>query len=818
MNYSIEEIAGILGAELSEGPSVTVDHLLIDSRRLYEPNSTLFFALNGRNHDGHHYIVDCASRGVRAFVAERKVEGVQDVRWLIVEDVRKALQLLASYHRDSFQHPIIAITGSNGKTIVKEWLYQMLGDRYRIVRSPRSYNSQVGVPLSLWQLSNRFDLAIIEAGISLPGEMKTLTEMIQSNFGLMTNIGDAHSVNFDSQEQKLDEKLGLFEHCDTIFYCRDHNLIHQKLKSRYPNKNLVSWSKESSDSLQLVNASADERSKILVRHEGQQHRFEIPFSDEASIENFMHVLNVAFYFEVPVEGLQQSAERLSAVNMRMELSRGQNRCTLINDSYNSDLPSIINGIEWLSRQKQHKKKTVILSALEHEIQNVSEVYEKLNLILQEKGIQRFIGIGFQKEDQIFSLHENHYYADTKEFISAHHLLKIDDEAILIKGARNYNFEEVAKALQEQNHSTVLEINLNSLVHNLQVYRSLLKPRTKIMAMVKASSYGSGGIEVAQKLENSRVNYLAVAYADEGVELRKAGISSSIVVLNPENRSFNSLIKHRLEPEIFSIEMLREFAFSLQHNLLAEEIPFPIHINLDTGMHRLGFIEEELEELVVFLKSNAELEVKSVFTHLSSADNSEEDSYTKQQIELFTKYSEFIEAGIGKVVLRHVLNTAGVERYPEHQFDMVRLGIGLYGVSPSQSIQKKLRVVGSLKARILQIKQLKPGDSVGYSRSFKASSNTRIATIALGYADGLSRSLSNGKGSLMWNGNALQIVGTVCMDMCMVDIGDYDCHVGDELEYFGLNQSLMSIAQKLNTISYEVLSSIPSRVKRTYIEE
>ncbi len=818
MNYTIEEIAGILGADLSDGPSVEINHLLIDSRRVYEPQSSLFFALIGQNHDGHHFIVDCASRGVKAFVSERKIEGLEDVRWLIVKDVRKALQLLASYHRDSFQHPLIAITGSNGKTIVKEWLYQLLGHRFRIVRSPRSYNSQVGVPLSLWQLSDQFDLGIIEAGISLPGEMESLSDMIQSNFGLMTNIGDAHAANFDSRETKLDEKLELFEHCDTIFYCRDRSSIHEKMLERFPNKNLVSWSKKSSDGLKLVHTSDDERCQIEVQHEGQKHLFEVPFSDEASIENFMHALNVAFYFEVPVEGLQQSSQRLSAVNMRMELSRGQNRCTLINDSYNSDVPSIINGIEWLSRQKQHKKKTVILSALGPEVQHASEVYRKLNLILKEKKIQRFIGIGFQQENQIFELDENHYYADTKEFISAHHLLKIDNEAILIKGARSYNFEEIAKALQEQNHSTVLEINLSSLTHNLRVYRSLLKPATKIMAMVKASSYGSGGIEVAQKLENSGVSYLAVAYADEGVELRKAGISTPIVVLNPENRSFNALIKYRLEPEIFSIEMLREFAFSLQHNLLAEEIPFPIHINLDTGMHRLGFVEDELEEVVVFLSANPELEVKSVFTHLSSADDSDEDAYTEQQIERFGRYSEFIEAGIGKVVLRHVLNTAGIERYPEHQFDMVRLGIGLYGISPSQNLQNQLRVVGSMKARILQIKELKEGDSVGYSRRFKAKAPTRIATLALGYADGLPRSLSEGKGSLFWKGHSLPIIGNVCMDMCMVDIADLDCHVGDEMEYFGPNQSLLSIARELNTISYEVLSSIPSRVKRTYIEE
>jgi alanine racemase len=818
LSYSIEEIAGILSADLSDGDSMEVDHLLIDSRRLIEPSSSLFFALSGSNHDGHHYIAECAQRGVRAFVVERKIEGVEGVRWLVVKDVKAALQLLAAYHRDSFQHPLIAITGSNGKTIVKEWMYQLLSDRFRIVRSPRSYNSQVGVPLSLWQLNDRFDLGLIEAGISKPGEMAKLTEMIQANFGLITNIGDAHSANFDSIEQKLEEKLKLFEHCDTIFYYRDHELIHEKITATYGSKNLISWSKEEGADLRLLSYELNEPSTLSIEHEGQTIEFEVPFADEASVENLMHCLNVALYFECPIEGLIQNALRLAAVNMRMELSRGQNRCTLINDSYNADLPSIINGIEWLSRQGQHSVKTVILSALEGEIQNAKSIYPKIDQVMKERGIERFIGIGFLPDDQIFSMPQTHYYLDTREFISAHHLLKFEDEAILIKGTRNFNFEEVAKTLQEQNHSTVLEIDLNNLVRNLEVYRSVLKKETKVMAMVKASSYGSGGVEVAQKLENSGVDYLAVAYADEGVELRKAGISMPIVVLNPENRSFNSLIKHRLEPEIYSLEMLREFTYSLQHNLLAEEMPFPIHINLDTGMHRLGFVEEELEELLVFLNSKQELEVKSVFTHLSSADDPNEDGFTKKQLEDFNHFSEIIEAGIGQLVLRHALNTAGIEHYPEFQYDMVRLGIGLYGEGHSEAFQKKLRPVGTLKARVLQIKKITSGESVGYSRSFKAEDAKRIATVALGYADGLPRALGNGKGSLIWKGKSLPILGNVCMDMCMVDVTGLDCHVGDEMEFFGHNQSLSSIADQLETISYEVLSSIPGRVKRTYVQE
>lgn len=821
--FDIQEISSILQAKY-RGPKsdLEIRDILTDSRKAYRVKQSLFVAIEGKNHDGHQFIKHLYNKGVRAFLIEKELDEYQeDAHYLLLDSSLEGLQLLATYKRQQISYPILAITGSNGKTIVKEWMHQLLSDQLKLQRSPRSYNSQLGVPLSLWSFKRGADLAIVECGISQPGEMKKLEELVQPEYGMITNIGQAHAANFKSTEEKLDEKLKLFEQSKTIFCCADHPMVYSRIKERYPNKNIISWSRNEGSFIQLKSLEKKaEQAQIKLTHEGSELKFRIPFTDEASIENFMHCLCFAAYLELNLKRLAERSIGLTEVSMRSQSLRGANNTIIINDSYSSDLHSLSNAIELLANQSAFTKKTVILSDLDDSELEDSKLYAEIASMLSQKKIDHLYGIGeaISSNSNLFELDQKEFFASTRQFLDELNPSRFKNEAILIKGARRFNLEKVAKALQEKTHSAELEIRLHSLKHNLEVYRGMLNPDTMIMAMVKAFGYGTGDYEVAKKLEESGVDYLAVAFTDEAVQLRKRGLSLPILVLNPEKGSHEALIKHQLEPEIYSLDLLQDFHASLNRSHMAEHLPFPVHINIDTGMHRLGVDPEQIDEIVEFLRGQSELKVASVFTHLSSADDPSAKAFSLEQVESFKKASKILEEALGYKVIKHVLNTAGVENYLDFQFDLVRLGIGLYGVSSKSEISKKLETVTIFKARVIQVKKVKKGEPIGYARAQVAEEEMKIATVSVGYADGLRRSLSKGKGTLFINGQACPIVGNVCMDMCMVDISGQKVKSGDEVEIFGNNISVMEFANKVDTIPYEVLTSVSSRVRRSYVEE
>lgn len=821
--FDIHEIASILQATV-KGPKkeYMVERLLTDSRRAYKIERALFFAIHGKNHNGHNHISDLNKRGLKAFIIEEELNNYEDDAYYIkVSSSVAALQKIASYRRDQFGFPLLAITGSNGKTVVKEWVHQLCSEEMNISRSPRSYNSQIGVPLSLWSFRAKSELGLVETGISKPGEMAVLEALIQPEMGMITNIGEAHAINFESIDQKLDEKLQLFKNSNAIFYCKDHQAIHKKLKQKYSDKNLISWSANGDAFISLRGVQKKGAGVIMnIEHESKLYEAEIPFNDPASVENFMHCFTFAAYMEFDLNELCDRAKKLSVVSMRSEILRGQNNCLLINDSYSADWHSLVNAVEILRSQSAYPQKTLILSDLELNDDDKISTYKDIAELLRVNQIDRLIAIGpnIKSCEGLFDLDQRRFFPDTNAFLEALNSSDFRNEAVLIKGARAFNLEKIAKLLQEKSHSVELEIRLNSLKHNLEVYRGMLKPETKAMAMVKAFGYGTGDYELAHKLQQSGIDYLAVAFTDEAVALRKKGISVPILVLNPERAGYESLIKHKLEPEIYSFDMLIEFNEFLSESHMTEELPYPIHINLDTGMHRLGFEEDHLATLIQFLKEQSSIRVKSIFTHLSSADMEEGRSFSLEQIEKFNSMFDQITSQLLYKPMKHVLNSAGLENFPEHQYDMVRLGIGLYGVSGRVDVQKKLEQVASLRARVLQIKRLKKGEPVGYSRAFVADRNTSIATISLGYADGLNRSLSRGVGALYIHGKRCPIVGNICMDMTMIDIADLNVKPGDEVEIFGNNISLSELANKMGTIPYEALSSVASRVKRIYSDE
>ncbi len=819
----IQEISSILQAKY-RGPNsgLEINDILTDSRKAYRIKQSLFVAIEGKNHDGHQFIKQLYNKGVRAFLIEKELEEYQeDAHYLRVESSMSALQFLAAYQRQQIAYPLLAITGSNGKTIVKEWLHQLLSDQLQLQRSPRSYNSQLGVPLSLWSFRKEADLGIVECGISQPGEMKKLEELVQPEYGMITNIGQAHAANFTSIEQKLDEKLKLFEQSKAIFCCADHQLVFSRLNALYPNKNILSWSRHKKTFIQLKEVEKyAEKAHIKIVHEGSELRFNIPFSDEASIENFMHCLCFAAYLELDLKKLAQKGQNLTEVSMRSQTLRGSNNTIIINDSYSSDLHSLSNAIELLANQTAFSKKTVILSDLDDSELEDSKLYTEIASMLAQKGIDHLYGIGdaISSNSSVFKVENKAFFPSTQVFLEELNTGRFKNEAILIKGARRFNLEKVAKLLQEKTHSAELEIRLHSLKHNLEVYRGMLNTNTRVMAMVKAFGYGTGDYEVAKKLEESGVDYLAVAFTDEAVLLRKRGLSLPILVLNPEKGSYEALIKHQLEPEIYSLELLQDFHASLSRSHMAELLPFPVHLNIDTGMHRLGIDLEQIDEVLDFFKQQSELKIASVFTHLSSADDPEAKAFSLKQIDNFKKAANSIEEAIGYKGIKHVLNTAGVENYLDFQFDLVRLGIGLYGVSSKPEISKRLEAVTVFKARVLQVKKVRKDEPIGYSRAETASRDMSIATVSVGYADGLRRSLSRGKGELFINGNPCPIVGNVCMDMCMVDVSNLRIKAGDEVEIFGNNTSVMEFAKKMDTIPYEVLTSVSGRVRRSYVDE
>ncbi|MBL7882891.1 MAG: bifunctional UDP-N-acetylmuramoyl-tripeptide:D-alanyl-D-alanine ligase/alanine racemase [Bacteroidia bacterium] len=827
MNYTIHNISSIVNGNIHRNNDLNVEikNLLIDSRKLANAETSLFFAIKGERHDGHAYIIELYEKGVRNFIVSTLPENIQKLEqanFILVNDTLSALQTLCAHHRKQFHIPIIGITGSNGKTIVKEWLYQLLREDKSIVRSPKSFNSQVGVPLSVWQLNEEHNLGVFEAGISMPNEMKALEKIIQPTIGLLTNIGQAHDENFENQNQKVKEKLKLFTHAEALIYCKDYLSVHNYIQEdkAFQSLKTFAWSKKSRADLLVgrITKTAVE-TEIQAIYKNDFIRINIPFTDEASIENAIHCWAMMLYLGYENDVIADRMKLLSPVAMRLELKEGINNCSIINDSYNSDLGSLSIALDFLNQQKQHPKKTLILSDILQSGRNEEALYKDVAELIHKKGISRLVGIGEAITSQANQFNiEKTFFKSTTEFLQQYNNSFFRDETILLKGARAFGFESISKVIQQKAHETVLEINLNSIVHNLNYFRSKIKADTKIMAMVKAFSYGSGSFEIANILQFHRVDYLAVAYADEGIELRKAGITMPIMVMNPEEQSYDAMIHYNLEPEIYSFRVLNLFEETLKRSEIKNSQPISIHIKLDTGMHRLGFEENDINELIVRIKNNKSLNIKSIFSHLAASDESEHDDFTWLQIKKFNVMSEQIKTHFTQPIIKHILNSAGISRFPDAQFEMVRLGIGLYGIGANATEQAQLQNVSTLKTSISQIKNIPANETIGYSRKGVATRDIQIATVPIGYADGLSRKLSNGKGKMIVKGQVAPIVGNVCMDMCMIDITDIKANENDEVIVFGDALPITEVASDIGTIPYEVLTNVSRRVKRVYYQE
>lgn len=816
-SYTLQQLSNLLSANAQlNNPQLIIESLAIDSRKINSSDNTLFFALKGQR-NGHDFIPELISKGVKSFVVseDKWPEVYPDVNFLLVKDSLQALQLIAAHHREQFSYPVIGITGSNGKTIVKEWLFQLLSVDHHIVRSPKSYNSQIGVPLSVWQMNDRADLAIFEAGISMPGEMGHLVKIIQPTIGVFTNIGSAHNEGFESTDQKLNEKLKLFENVNTFIYPKDELA---NFKVQIPGDKQVSWS--NTDSAATIFVKEIERKALHTRITAviKEHEYtvEIPFIDEASIKNAITCWCVLYSLEIPQNLIKQRMKELAPIEMRLKLRKGVNNCSVINDSYNSDLGSLQIALDFLQQQQQHAKRTLILSDIFQSGIAASELYAKVAQLLSSAKVDRLIGIGPEISSQanLFNL-EKEFYNDTESFLADFSSAKFNNESILLKGSRLFEFEQISKLLELKVHETVFEINLNGLIQNLNYYKSMLKPETKLMAMVKAFSYGSGSFEIANVLQFHKVDYLAVAYVDEGVELRKAGIKLPIMVMSPDVFAFESLLRSNLEPEIYNFRILNEFASFLRTH---QNQDYKIHLKIDTGMHRLGFQEEDIDKLISILNENPNIKVASVFSHLSSSEDAAEDGFTQKQLDLLLRITEKLKNKLGYSFIRHICNSAGIVRHPEAHLDMVRLGLGLYGIDSAVKNNRLLQPIGTLKTTITQIKELEPGETVSYNRRGKINVPSKIATVKLGYADGLSRKLGNGVGEMLVNGKRAPIIGSVCMDMTMLNVTGIDCKETDEVIVFNEELRVEELADKIGTIPYEVLTGISQRVKRVYVYE
>jgi alanine racemase len=828
MEYLVSEIVNIVNGKPARQPFFdrVIRDILIDSRKLISSDHCLFFALISKRNDGHNYIPELYSKGLRDFIVTKlpaAADSFPEANFIIVKNTLQALQALARAHREKFNIPVIGITGSNGKTVVKEWLYQLLSKDRKTIRSPKSYNSQIGVPLSVWQMDEPYEIAIFEAGISEPDEMTKLQAIIKPTIGIFTNIGEAHGENFMSLQQKVGEKLYLFTHVKTLIYCLDHPEVREVIIRSGISKNIktFTWSfKQEADLFIREVIKNNSRGTLITGiFQGNEIKITIPFADGASIENAIHCWAAMLLLGYEPELLAVRFESLQPIAMRLELKDGINHCMIINDSYNSDINSLSIAIDFLRQQANQKKKTIIISDILQSGKDEDELYGEIGSIIQSKKIDRLIGIGpaISRQAEKFNL-DKAFYPNTEDFLHRFSFAAFSNEVILLKGARVFEFELISQALQQKTHETVLEINLNALEHNLNYYRSILKPGTKIMAMVKAFSYGIGSFEVANALQFHRIDYLAVAYADEGVELRKAGITVPILVMNPDEESFDAIIQHSLEPEIYSHRILDKLEKAIKKNILPKNKPVKVHIKLDTGMHRLGFLEEDLPALVEKLLANRMIYVQSVFSHLAASEDFAEAEFTNDQIGVFEKMSRLVSAPAGHPVMMHILNSAGITRYPEAQYQMVRLGISLYGVASLDEEQPRLQSVARLKSTISQIKTIRAGESIGYNRTFKAGKEIRMAIVPIGYADGMSLTLSNGKGHLLVGGKLAPVIGRVCMDMCMLDITGIEAEEGDEVIIFGPERPLQDLAKEMETIPYEVLAGLSRRVKRVYYHE
>ena len=820
--WSLNNIAQIVDGKLFVPKgfrNMEIVQVVTDSRTFFKNENALFFALKGPRHNGHNYVAELLNRSLNAFVVSQPGVISENAAFVLVENTTEALQKLAAHHRNSFHFPVVGITGSNGKTIVKEWLHELLSEEFRIVRNPKSYNSQVGVPLSVLLMENHNNLGIFEAGISQPGEMDRLGNIIQPEIGILTNIGDAHQENFSSKEQKTREKLKLFTTSKRLIFCTDDTETAALARGFCSSYNIdpVSWSLKNREAIiQFKKQTENGSTQIEATCGGKIFQFIIPFNDSSSVENACHCFAALWTLSQNPGKILTRFKRLSAVAMRLEIKKGINNCLLINDYYNSDLASLSIALSVLHQQAQkgHLKKQVILSDIQQTGLPQAELYRQVNLLLKQYEIDELTGIGpeITANTESFSA-KKEFYVSTQSFAKSMARNRYKNSAILIKGARNFTFEKISALLQQKAHQTVLEIDLNALVHNLNVFKSLLRPSTKIMVMVKAFSYGSGDVEIAKLLQFQNVDYLAVAVADEGVELRQAGIEIPIIVMNPEEHSFQNIIDFRLEPNLYSRELLTAFEKAATENALQQ---FPVHIKLDTGMNRLGFkTEKEVDEVVAFLINTDRLKVVSVFSHLAGSDDPQLDAFTLRQVECFESLSQKITEKFSYKTDRHILNSAGIERFSEKQFEMVRLGIGLYGVSATGL---PLQNISTFKSVISQVKKLAPGETVGYNRNGKVTVETEIAVVPVGYADGLDRKLGNGIGEAYVKNQRVPLIGNVCMDMLMLDVTGLNVQPGDEVEFFGPHISIAEVAQKAATIPYEILTGISQRVKRVYLQE
>jgi len=832
--YSLEQIANITGGtcmgHIDAGYIIT--HLCIDSRTLVDAEHTLFIALKGETRDGHDFIEDAYTKGIRCFLISHPsaAERFSDAAFILVQDTLAALQRLAAYHRSRFQIPVIGITGSNGKTIVKEWLFQLLAKDYYIVRSPKSYNSQVGVPLSVWQMEETHQLAIFEAGISRPGEMGKLADIIQPSIGIFTNIGDAHQEGFSGIEQKVAEKMLLFTKVQLLIYRKDYpwiqqavaDLQQQRSAAQHPLE-IFDWSASEKARLQVTSVSKDPHHiRVEIYYQQQMHSLQIPFTDDGSFENAMHGVCLMCWMGYDWNTIQERISRLQPVEMRLFLKHGIHGCVVINDSYNSDLHSLAIALDFLQQQSSGLKKTVILSDMLQSGRDEQELYQQIAGQMQQKGVERLIGVGprLMENRHFFESIPGlvcSFYPDTAAFMQAFSPDDFREEAILLKGARIFAFEKISRLLEQRLHETILEINLQAIVHNLKLFQRFLRPGVQMMAVVKAFSYGSGSVEIASLLAYHGVHYLAVAYADEGIALRKGGIRLPILVMNPEPGSFQAMIQWNLEPEIFTLTQLRQFVREVQQT---GQTGFPIHLKLDTGMHRLGFEPTQLPALVEALQQmHPYIRVASVFSHFAASEDPAQDSFTARQAELFESMSQQLLQALPYPVKRHLGNSAAIHRHPQWQYDMVRLGIGLYGVDSDPEIQKQLQPVATLKTTIAQIKHLMPGESVGYGRAARIEKPTTIATVRIGYADGYPRRLSHGKAWMLVHGQQAPTIGWICMDMLMLDVsGIPDVREGDEVIVFGEALPIQQLARWADTIPYEMMTTISQRVKRVYYQE
>ena len=830
MNYSIEKITTLIGARRIGETDAQIGWLLTDSRSLCFPEETLFFALKSTRNDGHRYIEDLYRRGVRNFVVEAKgiaeycpngnVTTMADANFLIVPSPLAALQRLAERHRDEFNIPIVGITGSNGKTMVKEWLYQLLLPSQKIVRSPRSYNSQIGVPLSVWLLNEQTEIGIFEAGISQPGEMMALRDIIQPTIGVLTSLGSAHQENFRSMEEKCMEKLELMHDTEAMVYCSDNDIVSRCIRRMQYKGEKIAWSQCDEQVALFVKRieNKGQSARITYIWQGEENTYSIPFIDEASIEDTITCAAVALRLGLTPGQLADRMPKLEPVAMRLEVKEGQRGCLLINDSYNSDINSLDIALDFMQRRESAGSltKTLILSDIFQTGTTPDKLYAQVSDLAVKRGINKFIGIGPELSAQAdrIQIADKQFFADVNHFLSSDAFAALHHELILLKGARPFGFDQITEQLEQKVHETILEVNLNAVVENLNYYRSFLKPETKMVCMIKADGYGAGAVEIARTLQDHRVDYLAVAVADEGVTLRKAGITANIMIMNPEMTAFKTMFDYDLEPEVYSFRLLDALIKAARKEGITG---WPVHIKLDTGMHRLGFDPvDDMDELIDRLKHQNAVIPRSVFSHFVGSDSDDFDSFSAQQFALFEEGSSKLQSAFSHKILRHIDNSAGIEHFPERQLDMCRLGLGLYGIDSRDN--RILNTVSTLKTTILQMHHVPAGETVGYSRKGKLDRDSVIAAIPIGYADGLNRHLGNRHGYCLVNGQKAEYVGNICMDVAMIDVTDIPCQEGDQVEIFGEHLPVTVLSDAIDTIPYEVLTGVSNRVKRVYFQD